>query len=227
MPGEAPCQARAAEEAALLQAFKKSHAAKGAAHRPSPCSFLAPGQSFRGAQRVAHAGVSSHEEDWCVGLQVISCDMEASRICGTMDAMNVPHARSPVTTFWEGEIVDNVHHSFFTHKWGASAETDMRHWSKFEAFLPIKESVLSGAGFSDLMRRYPYIFMRLKELHFVNCTHDCGLTIAGFYYVCLDRSTGDISGFYYDPNSSPFQKLELSHQPSGAAGHAFADFTLL
>lgn len=73
-----------------------------------------------------------------MGLQVISCDMEASRICGTMDAMNVPHARSPVTTFWEGEIVDNVHHSFFTHKWGASAETDMRHWSKFEAFLPIK-----------------------------------------------------------------------------------------
>jgi hypothetical protein len=42
-------------------------------------------------------------------------------------------------------------------------------------------------------------------MFFVNVGADCGLTIAGFYYVCFDRQSGGIDGFYYDPNSSPFQ----------------------
>lgn len=35
----------------------------------------------------------------------------------------------------------------------------------------------------------------------MNVGTDCGLTIAGFYYVCFSCSDGSISGFYYDPNS--------------------------
>jgi len=35
------------------------------------------------------------------------------------------------------------------------------------------------------------------------------LTIAGFYYICISRQTGSIEGFYHDPHSSPFQKLQL------------------
>jgi hypothetical protein len=42
---------------------------------------------------------------------------------------------------------------------------------------------------------------RWKEQYFVNVGVDCGLTIAGFYYVCFSCSDGSISGFYYDPNS--------------------------
>ena len=37
----------------------------------------------------------------------------------------------------------------------------------------------------------------------------CGLTISGFYYVCLRRSDGALEGLYYDPQSSPFQRLYL------------------
>ena len=37
----------------------------------------------------------------------------------------------------------------------------------------------------------------------------CGLTISGFYYVCLRRSDGRVEGLYYDPQSSPYQCLEL------------------
>ena len=51
--------------------------------------------------------------------------------------------------------------------------------------------------------------MRWKEKNFVNVGDDCGLTIAGFYYVCMSRKTGSIEGFYHDPNSSPYQKLQL------------------
>ena len=42
---------------------------------------------------------------------------------------------------------------------------------------------------------------RWKEKYFVNVGTDCGLTIAGFYYVCLSRSDGSVHGVYYDPNS--------------------------
>ena len=51
--------------------------------------------------------------------------------------------------------------------------------------------------------------MRWKERNFVNVGEDCGLTIAGFYYICISRQTGSIEGFYHDPHSSPFQKLQL------------------
>lgn len=36
-----------------------------------------------------------------------------------------------------------------------------------------------------------------------------GSNAAGFYYVALERSTGTVRGLYFDPNSSPFQELNL------------------
>ncbi|KAI8006302.1 hypothetical protein LOK49_LG07G01096 [Camellia lanceoleosa] len=56
---------------------------------------------------------------------------------------------------------------------------------------------------------------RWKEQYFVNVGTDCGLTIAGFYYVCFSCSGCSINGFYYNPNSSPFQKLELKSTHEG------------
>eukprot|EP00951_Prasinocladus_malaysianus_P018385 scaffold146746_cov50-Prasinocladus_malaysianus.AAC.1 len=133
---------------------------------------------------------------------LIHCVIQTGSVCGTMEAENVPHARSPVTTFWEGEIVDNVNYSFFTNKWGASLDTDMKHWSKFarvwqqvhlvtsEVFLlavvvdysqlarAAQEAVVLDGGRSAALEGYPFIFMRWKEKCFVNCSHDCGLTIA-------------------------------------------------
>jgi hypothetical protein len=42
----------------------------------------------------------------------------------------------------------------------------------------------------------------------------CGLTISGFYYVCLRRSDGRIEGLYCDPQSSPYQHLMLERSKS-------------
>ena len=36
--------------------------------------------------------------------------------------------------------------------------------------------------------------MRWKEQAFAKSGDDCGLTIAGFYYICLCRQTGDVEG---------------------------------
>lgn len=42
-----------------------------------------------------------------------------------------------------------------------------------------------------------------------------GLTILGFYYIALNRMTGEIDGLYYDPGSQPYQALRMV--PEGMA----------
>jgi hypothetical protein len=49
----------------------------------------------------------------------------------------------------------------------------------------------------------------------------CGLTISGFYYVCLRRSDGRVEGLYYDPQSSPYQCLKLESCSAGAVWPAW------
>lgn len=46
----------------------------------------------------------------------------------------------------------------------------------------------------------------------------CGLTISGFYYVCLNRADGGVNGLYFDPQSSPYQCLELGSRGGGVRG---------
>ena len=48
-----------------------------------------------------------------------------------------------------------------------------------------------------------------KEFELAKMAEGCGLTISGFYYVCLRRSDGRIEGLYCDPQSSPYQHLML------------------
>jgi hypothetical protein len=136
---------------------------------------------------------------------------------------------APVTTFFEGEIVDNVHASFFTADWDACADTDFQHWSKFPPFRHIHAEVVrhggrcpSEQGLGGEGRKgpatnaawtspcvlglafltggacapcvaglasHPYIYMRWKEQFFVRGS-ECRLTIAGFYYLALNRQAG-------------------------------------
>jgi hypothetical protein len=67
--------------------------------------------------------------------------------------------------------------------------------------------------------------MRWKEQFFLRGS-ECRLTIAGFYYLALDRRSGQVHGCYYDPCSSPDQRLELGAVRAGAAGFAFPHFEL-
>ncbi|XP_052175336.1 uncharacterized protein LOC127790092 [Diospyros lotus] len=121
-----------------------------------------------------------------------------------------------------GEIVDTKNYTFFTGKWEATSEGDIRHWTKFPSFSPLLSQVEVDGGRSLDLSNYPYIFMRWKEQYFVSVGTDCGLTIAGFYYVCFSCSDGSINGFYCDPNSSPFQKLELKTTNEGRSGFSFS-----
>ncbi|PWZ12312.1 Glucose-induced degradation protein 4 [Zea mays] len=179
--------------------------------------------SFAGTQNVSSL---QKDEAWKVNVRIHGCDLEQGYLCGTMEALNVPLADTPVVTFWEGEIVDAKNYTFFTGKWEASPDDDIRHWSKFPSFTPLLGQIETDGGKSLDFSNYPYIFMRWKEQYFVNVGVDCGLTIAGFYYVCFSCSDGSINGFYYDPNSSPFQKLELKCTNEKKSGFTFSSYEL-
>ena len=66
------------------------------------------------------------------------------------------------------------------------------------------------------------VFLRLKEQYFIDEEPGANLTIAGFYYMCISRQTGEMCGYYYDPNSTPFQKVHLNVNFAGQAGHCSA-----
>ena len=87
---------------------------------------------------------------------------------------------------------------------------------------PLEGGVLSLPEHSST-----HIFMRWKEKFFVNVGPECGLTIAGFYYVCLDRRTGEVEGYYFDPNSSPYQKLEMRPRNQAPGGFSFEAYEFL
>ena len=64
-----------------------------------------------------------------------------------------------------------------------------------------------GCHRSGQLQSADHVFMRWKEQCFVNASEDCGLTIAGFYYVCLSRQTGDVEGVMpapEDPHTKVF-----------------------
>ncbi|KAI5682467.1 hypothetical protein M9H77_03695 [Catharanthus roseus] len=202
------------------------------------CTLLSVGQAFFGTQNVSSL---QKDEAWRVNVRIQGCDLDHGYLCGTMEALNVPMADTPVITFWEGEIVDTNNFTFFTGKWGATSEDDIKHWTKFSSFSPLLSQVEKDGGKMLDLTNYPYIFMRWKEQYFVNVGTDCGLTIAGFYYVCFSCGDGSINGYYYDPNSSssnrlmivelpccdsPFQKLELKSTKEGRSGFSFGLYEL-
>lgn len=67
-------------------------------------------------------------------------------VCGSMQAENVPQAKTPVVTFWEGDIIDNVNHSFVTSKWGTEKKVDVKHWKRFKGFQSLSNRAEAACG---------------------------------------------------------------------------------
>nr|CAB3476309.1 unnamed protein product [Digitaria exilis] len=140
-----------------IYAMRASGQDTNAGH-PSPprCSLLSAGRCFAGTQNVSSL---QKDEAWKVNVRIHGCDLEQGYLCGTMEALNVPLADTPVVTFWEGEIVDAKNYTFFTGKWEASPEDDIRHWSKFPSFTPLLSQIETDGGKSLDLSNYPHIFM--------------------------------------------------------------------
>jgi hypothetical protein len=147
----------------------------------------------------------------------------SGKLCGTLTADGLPHQEGPITSFWRGDVIDMVHATFETPHFNMASADDFKHWSQFHAF-----HKLSCRRAADMACLNPAevdstgcVFMRWKELSFLSRTKEQEtLTIAGFYYVCMDRVSGTIEAWYQDPAVTPLQRLDLV-PCSAACGQSF------
>ena len=94
------------------------------------------------------------------------------------------------------------------------------------AVLCYQERGVSGRAAS--LARAPHVYMRWKEEAFLGEGREAdrvGLSIAGFYYVRLDRATGAVAGWWADPAGPPsFQRLDLKPGGRWGGGHCVGEY---
>eukprot|EP00850_Spirogloea_muscicola_P007785 SM000040S14797 [mRNA] locus=s40:378816:380886:- [translate_table: standard] len=175
-------------------------------------------QAFMGTQNVSSAA-SAKEEAWRVFVRVQACDARAGYLCGSMEALA---AQTPDAVQRDGgKSIDLA-----TYPCVFMVRHSGPHCRTLAALSIGAKSVALGSPSPHQPISRPVLPQRWKEKFFVNVGSECGLTIAGFYYVCLAREDGAIHGFYYDPHSSPFQKLELQPTNEGRFGYSSATYEL-
>ncbi|KAJ1974987.1 hypothetical protein H4R35_003354, partial [Dimargaris xerosporica] len=201
---------------------------------PTPeCSFLRPGVRFRGHQTIQQRSLTTHTrlQRWDVFVTLDRVDLARGKVEGTMVGLNMPARVSNVTTYWEGEILDFKTCGLCTGKWSSDSNTDRQFWQNFKGLKRLRtlksrdalESI-SPDIIADIQQ--DYILMRWKEHFFVNVSStDHDLSISGFYYICMRRSDGVITGFYRDMRSKPYQKLKLRPEAS-KSGLTFPTYSM-
>lgn len=167
---------------------------------------LFSGATFRGTQK---SGRMSYD----VSVQIVNVDLAASHLCGYLNIRGLTDDWPELTTYFDAEIIGQKY-GFLTNKWGATEADDMKHWSRFTPFRPIR-STLTRPGLRFNHMNKPFIFMRWKERFLVpdhRVRDISGASFAGFYYVCVEL--GD------DANQMPKQSLTSPASPISSPGAA-------
>ncbi|KAG0345297.1 hypothetical protein BG004_003810 [Podila humilis] len=188
-----------------LQQYRKQDPFEAIRQLPSRTCHLYPGSRFAGKQRSG-----SHSYDVVVDIKHVN--LEESTLCGYLHIKGLTEEYPELTTFFDAEIV-GPQYSFLTRKWDAEESTDEEHWTLFQPFEDIVHSCGRDKTKYDFAKE-SCIFMRWKE-HFLVPDHRVegisGASFAGFYYICYNKSTGQINGYYYHNTSEKFQQLILNH----------------
>ncbi|KAF9095855.1 GID complex subunit 4, VID24 [Mortierella sp. GBA35] len=172
---------------------------------PTRTFHLYPGSKFEGKQQ---SGTNSYD----VIVDIKHVNLNESTLCGYLQIKGLTREYPELTTFFDAEIV-GPQYSFLTRKWDATEVTDEEHWGLFQPF----ENM---GGLYDMQMHQKdlqdgdVVFMRWKE-HFLVPDHRVegitGASFAGFYYICYNKRTGHINGYYYHQSSEKFQQLTLTH----------------
>ncbi|CAG0894081.1 unnamed protein product [Cyprideis torosa] len=173
-------------------------------------SLLYSGSSFKGHQK-------SRGSCYDVEVNFQQVDEENAYVCGYLKIKGLTEEPPTMTTFFDGEIISEKH-PFLTRKWDANEEVDKKHWGKFPSFYAYAEDFNSDTFDYEGLRQSDFVYMRWKE-HFLvpDHTRDIeGASFAGFYYICFQKSTAKIEGFYYHRNSEWYQSLNLTHVPENS-----------
>ncbi|KAI9758472.1 MAG: hypothetical protein M1815_000018 [Lichina confinis] len=171
-------------------------------------SFLRAGSRFRGTQK-------SEKQEYDVQVELKYVDMEQSFLCGYLRIQGLTEDHPTLTTFFQGEIIGDKF-SFHTQhpEWGSNDRVDMQHWAKFGAWRPFAKPARKSDFTVRNFTQKEHLFMRWKE-YFLVPDHKVrtisGASFEGFYYICFNQITGDVSGIYFHAKSEKHQKLELTH----------------
>ncbi|KAI4155898.1 MAG: hypothetical protein LQ340_000678 [Diploschistes diacapsis] len=163
-----------------------------------PSSFLRYGSKFVGTQQ-------SDKQVYNVEVEIKHVDLKESNICGYLRIDGLTPDHPTLTTFFDGEII-GPKYSFVTkhESWGATEKTDMQHWDRFPAFRPLsKQARKSDFHYTNVAQR-ENIFMRWKERFLVpdyKVRDISGASFEGFYYICFNQVTGNITGMYFHTKS--------------------------
>lgn len=170
------------------------------------CSLIEAGSVFEGKQYMnsrQRDRPDSQSDEWMVRLEVQHVDWSQRTIQGTMAAINVPNSSIPtITTLFEGDLLQDLNEG----RWKASQlKTDLVYWTRLQPFKGMSTSALDRVLEGDMSEvQKHYLFLRIKEVAFGDqMSKDAGLTIAGFYFVSIRRSTGRWDSLYHDASSSP------------------------
>lgn len=172
-------------------------------------SLLYSGSKFHGSQKSKGS---------CYEVEVVlqHVDLENSYLCGYLKIKGLTEEYPMLTTFFDGEIISK-RYPFLTRKWDADEEVDRKHWSRFLSFHQSYSKSFNQDEFDydELSNsQNDYVYMRWKELFLVpdhTIKDICGASFAGFYYICFQKSTASIEGYYYHRSSEMFQSLSLNH----------------
>ncbi|KAI7901817.1 vacuolar import and degradation protein-domain-containing protein [Cokeromyces recurvatus] len=177
---------------------------------------LYAGSMFYGTQKC---GSASYE----VNVELLNVDMKESTLCGYLNIKGLTSEFPELTTFFQAEVI-GPKYSFLTRKWQADQQSDLLHWKKFSSFKPYIDTFSQDDFVFDSKEDDDFIYMRWKEIflvpnHHVSSIH--GASFDGFYYICYQRSTNIIKGYYfYRHHKDWFQELNLNH----VSDHGFANF---
>jgi len=168
---------------------------------------------YSGSRFVGHQKSKGNQYDVEVILQYVN--LEECYLCGYLKIKGLTEEYPTLTTFFDGEIISKKY-PFLTRKWEADEDVDKKHWSKFLSFYQYAKNFNSDNFDYDSLENSDYVYMRWKE-HFLVPDHTIrdihGASFAGFYYICFQRSTSSIEGYYFHRNSEWFQSLNLTHVP--------------
>lgn len=169
-------------------------------------SVLYSGSKFSGSQK-------SKGNSYDVEVVLQNVDFENSSLCGYLKIKGLTEEYPTLTTFFDGEII-GPRHQFLTRKWDADEEVDKKHWNKFSQFSTYSKNFNNDDFNYEQLKNSDNVFMRWKELFLVpdyTIKDISGASFAGFYYICFQKSTSTIDGYYYHRNSEQFQSLSLNY----------------
>ncbi|KAL8736176.1 MAG: hypothetical protein Q9166_000331 [cf. Caloplaca sp. 2 TL-2023] len=171
-------------------------------------SFLRPFSRFTGQQQ-------SDKQMYQVEVELKYVDMAQSSLCGYLKIEGLTPDHPTLTTYFDGEMIGPKYTFQTRHpSWGATEKTDMQHWGRFPAWRQLgKQARKPDFHYKNFTQR-ENIFMRWKESFLVpdhRVREIMGASFEGFYYICFNQVSGDISGIYFHAKSEKYQQLELKH----------------